>query len=98
MMSPDHQVTVLIETERIVTLDVEGVRTQVAVELEPSVLVVTTGYQGPIGTVDDGVLGEIMQAANDARLLAEQNQADLTYLTQKLRAAFVFQTGAISAQ
>lgn len=98
MISAAPQITVQLTSERVVTLDVAGIQTQITVALDPAVQVVTSGYQGPVGTVADGVLGELMQVATAASQLAEQNRDDLTYLAQQLRATFDYQTGAIAAQ
>lgn len=73
----------------------------VASPSRPRFGVVSAGLQGPVGTVAENVLARAEAAelaATEAAAVAGQTASDLTSLTNKLKDAFVYHAGAISAQ
>lgn len=101
MTDATGRIVVEAPVERIVTV-VQGARVvEVRQAQPPSIHVITVGVQGPVGTVAEEVLSRAATAevaAVEASALAEDTATDLASLTTKLRDAFTYHTGVISAQ
>lgn len=97
----NSQVLITVPIERIVTVRHGDTIVEVRQPAAPRLQVLTFGYQGPVGTVAESVLekaASAQAAAENATALAEDATTDLAALTSKLKDAFVYHAGAISAQ
>ncbi len=93
---------VLKKTVRqIVNVTQKQQQTKVVVQGRPNFSVVSVGLQGPVGTVAEDVLSRAAAAelaATAASNVANQAATDVEQLVTDLNNAFVFHSGAISAQ
>lgn len=102
--------TVVLENtiSRVALVSHDQRTAKVVIEAKPQFHVISAGLQGPVGTVAADVLARAaaaeqaaitaQQAASAASLDATNTNADLDTMITDLNNAFVFHTGAISAQ
>lgn len=101
MISSPTQIVLDKTTVKLALVSHEQRQSKLILESKPQFNVISAGLQGPVGTVAEDVLAKAASAelaAMNASTVSDQVSTDLELLVTDLNNAFVYHTGAISAQ